>query len=423
MHGIIVGIYAMVTCLCYYLLRSEKISFKKVIWIFYFILLSIASYKFMAHIIEHIQTPKIWDFTAFYLYGKVAANGYNFYLPESYRIVFDSANLPYTNFENLVEYVVNIGFLYPPPSILYFIPLGLLPYKIAGIYWTIFNLLFLIGCIHLVYSMFFKSDKLNGLILVIILFLISLTVRSTIYFSQTNFILLFYLLLMKKYYNRNFVGVFLALAIFTKPYMIIFGLFFIITRHWKAIASFILSSVMISGFTLLIIGKTTFFSYFTNNPTQRLPNGQYTEQINQSLHAVLLRANLITIEKPYLYLIIATLILTFMLTSLIYLHRRKQDDYILMVLLLVGLMIYPGTLSHYGVLTLFIIFQFFHEKQPLGLDTYFIILIVGLFYYICSFSVFSSFCFLLFIVILLVFRPYLQINSRLLNNLTNKYKL
>ena len=79
--------------------------------------------------------------------------------------------------------------------------------------------------------------------------------------------------------------------------------------------------------------------------------------------------------------------------------RRALDDYILVFLLLVGLLIYPGTLSYYGVLLLFIIFQFFEEEGQLGFNGYVTTGIVAIFYYLSTFSTFLCICFLLSMVL------------------------
>jgi hypothetical protein len=392
-------VFTMIACLCYLILKSDKQKLKLCTWIIYSLLLIISVYLFSSVVILRIQTPEIWDFSAFYLYGKVAAGGYNFYKPENFHVVFNAINMPFTDFFGFIEEVVDVGFPYPPQTMLYFLPLGFLSYDNALICWTLFNLLFVIGSIYLIYTLFLLPDKLNGLMLVLILFLVSAQVRSTVSFSQTNFILLFFLLLMKKYSNRGFVGIILAFAIFTKPYMLIFGLFFLLIRNWKAIYYFTFSSAFLTGLTIIIIGKETFLGYFTNNATQRMPKWQFSEPINQSLHAVLLRANLISLDKPLTYLFIAMALFAVVLALVVYLLKKKNYDFIWALLLLIGLLIYPGTLSYYGTLLLFITFQFFHKEQPLALHSYLIIPVIGLFNYLNIASVFASICFLLIIVI------------------------
>jgi hypothetical protein len=388
-----------VACLCFYFLISENKPSKKNIWIVYSLLFAVALFIFIGSTIIRLNHDQVYDFTAFYLYGKVAASGHDFYVPANLHAVFNTLHLPLLDYREFDQEIVNTGFLYPPPTILLFTPLGFLSYKTALICWTIFNLLFALGSIYLIYDLFFKAHKLNGIMFVAILFFLFSPVRQTVSFSQTNFILLFLLLLMKKYSDRKFAGILLALALFTKPYMIVFVLAFILRKQWKTIIYFTMSSFILVGLTVVLFGKGPFISYIYNNPSRHLPDWVFSEGVNQSLHAVLLRANLITIDNHIVYTctLIAGLLLTAM--YLAYLLKRKLYDYIWVVLLLAGLIFYPGTLSNYGVLLLFIIFQFFDEKKPLGLNIYTNIPMICVFYYLSSVSVFSCICFLLAVII------------------------
>ena len=403
----------ILTALCFYLylLKGRNRKNKIIIWIIYSSLFAIAFYIALSEVITVIKHPRIWDFTAFYLYGKVAANGFNFYEPQSFQIVFNNLHLPFTNFEGIVGQVVNVGFPYPPPTILYFAPLGFLSFNTAVLLWTIFILLFLFGSIYIVYDQFLKEYKLNGLMLITTMFFLWPPVRETILYSQTNFIALFFLLLMYKYSDKKFSGIFLALAFFTKPYMIIFTLFFLLRKQWKTLIYFTVTTIIFTAITFFIFGKSPFISYIYNNPTKRLPNAQFSEDINQSLHAVLLRANTITMDKPQEYFYIMGCIFLLSAVYILFLLRRKLYDYIWAVLLLVALLVYPGTLSYYGVLLLFIIFQFFNTRNQLGFNMYITIPIVAIFYFLCSVSVFSCICFLLLIIIIksiIDYRPTLK---------------
>jgi hypothetical protein len=137
--------------------------------------------------------------------------------------------------------------------------------------------------------------------------------------------------------------------------MIIFALIFLLRKQWKTLIYFIMSSVILLGLTVLLFGKAPLISYIFNNPSKRLPEWVFSEGINQSMHAILLRFNLITIGNSivYIYILSGTLLLTTI--YLVYLVKRKLYDYVWVVLLLIGLLLYPGTLSYYGVLLLFIV--------------------------------------------------------------------
>lgn len=391
---------SLAACFCFYMLRDKEFSLKNIIWLIYLVTFAVAVYLFFDKVIYRINHPAVWDFTAFYLYGKVAASGSNFYVPENFHQVYHSLQLPPSFYESLATEVLDVGFPYPPPTILYFAPLGLLPFKTALVCWSILNLSFVAGCIYLSYDQFFRKYKLNGLILVASLFLLFPPVKTTVNYSQTNFILLFYLLLIKKYSDKRFSGIFLALAIFTKPYMVVFGLFLLLKKNWGAIIYCILSAVAITGFTLLLFGKAPFLSYASENPASRIPIEVFSEDLNQSLHAVLLRSGLMSVEKSSAYVYIAGVILLLTAAYLLFLMRKKLHDYILSVLLLVALLLYPGTLNFYGVLLLIIIFQFFHEKAQLGFNQYLIFFIIGIVYGLSTFYIFSCICFLLAILVL-----------------------
>jgi glycosyl transferase family 87 len=391
---------SLAACFCFYLLRGKEFNLKNIIWIAYLVLLVVAAYLFIDKIIDRINHPAIWDFTAFYVYGKVAASGANFYLPENYHQIYPSLQLPPSFYQEISLEVLNVGFPYPPATMLYFAPLALLPYKTALICWSIFNLFFVAGCIYLCYDQFFRKDKWNGLILVACLFFLFPPVKTTVSYSQTNFILLFYLLLIRKYSDKKISGIFLALALFTKPYMAVFGLFLLLKKNWGAIAYSILSAVVLSGLALLVFGKAPYVSYISENPAHRLPPETFSEGINQSLHATLLRSGVISMEESSAYVYIAAVILLLTAVYLLFLIRKKLYDYILAVLLLVALLLYPGTLNFYGVVLLIIIFQFFSEKNELGFNQYRNFFIIGIVYALSTYFLFSCVCFLLAILML-----------------------
>jgi len=386
---------AVIVCLCYYLLKDKKFNLRNILWLIYLVVFFAAAYLFISKVIYRSHHPAVWDFTSIYLFGKVAATGHNFYSPEDYRIVFNSLHLPFTDYQRLVEEVVEVGCPYPPPTILYFAPLGHLPYNSALLVWTIINFIVALACIYLIYDQFFKSDKLNGLLLVASLFFFFIQAKSTVLYSQTNFILLLYLLLMKKYSDRGAAGVFLALAMFTKPYVIIIGLFFLLTKNWKAVIYFVLSSAILCGITLALFGKEQFYSYVFDNPSQRMPSELFYQDINQSLHSVLLRSGLLTLGKSslYMYIVMGILVLTGL--YLAFLVKRKLYDYIVPVLLLVGLLLYPGTLAYYAVHLFFIFFQFFDEKKQLGFKPYLTVPIIGIVYVLCADPFFAAIIFLI----------------------------
>ena len=398
MNGLLLSFLAVVACLCFYRLKNTGKEYTKIIWIVYSLVFAASCYLFFDKVIYRFTHSEVWDFSCFYLYGKTAVAGYNFYLPESFHTVFSTLHFPYTDFMDFKESCVDIGFPYPPPTMLYFAPLGYLSFNTALTCWTIFNLLFVAGCIWLIYDLYFKQFKLNGLMLVITLIFILNPARTTIFYSQTNYIVLFLLLLTKKYSDTKYAGIFLALLIITKPYTAVFLLALIIMKNWKAVFYFIFSTLILVTITALLFGIKPFFTYIFNNPTLRLQEIVFNEITHQSLHAVLLRANIISFNHPVQYLYAAGSLLFVTGIYLWFLIKRKLYDFVWVTLLLVALMVYPGTLANYGVVVVFILFQFFNPKKELGFNMYLNILIIGFFYFINTYFFFGSACFLLLII-------------------------
>lgn len=394
-----VSFLTVIGCLFYYFLNRDEKKFKLIVQVLFASLFAFVFYMFIMRVNARINAVFVWDFSAWFLWAKVAIQDLNFYLPENLQTVYASLNLPEADYKEFVEAIVNVGFLYPPPTMFLFYLLGYLDYNTALTIWTIFVVLTLFYCIHLIQNQFFSKNILYGLLLVSTVMLLNPSVNFTVYCSQTNFIVLLFILLMQKFANHKVGGIFLALAFFTKPFLLIFGIYFLVTRKWNAIAYFIGTATILSLLSMLAFGTETFMSYFFDNPTQRLPAWTYSEDINQSLNAILLRANILHPENPHIYFIIAAILISLTGLFSIYLQKKGQEEIIWAVLLLIGLLIYPGTLSYYAATLFFVIFQFFDKEKALHLDFRLVIPIIGLLTYINSISVFACILILLFIVI------------------------
>ncbi|MGC4038464.1 MAG: glycosyltransferase family 87 protein [Chitinophagaceae bacterium] len=388
----------LLACFCYFWLREKK-PVPTIIRVGYFTLLGLAFLVFFVKVAMTITNPPQYDFTAFFIWGKAGAQGLDFYLPQSLQSVFNSTALPATDYTVFKEEIVNVGFLYPPPTMLYFAPLGFLSYKSAVICWMIINVAFATGCIYLIHDQFFKKDKLVGFIFVCILFVFLKPVLDTVSFLQTNFMVLFYLLLIHKYRESRIAGIFIVLGMFTKPFMAIFMLPFILRRKWGTVIYAALTGIVIAAITVLFFGIAPFKSYIVNSPAQRIPAWVYYEGINQSLHAVMIRLQLIPAGKSVLFLATAATIAVAAIGYIVLLIKKKLYDYVLPLVLLTGLLLYPGTLSYYAVSLLFIVFQFFDNGNRLRFNQQAAIVLVVVFYLLGIFSTFLNITLLFAVVI------------------------
>lgn len=394
----VVGLFVTVALFCYQILRDNNYKFTSLPWMIFLGLFVIVLYRFFIHLKLSYYQHTEWDFTAFYLFGKVAASGLNVYDPESFRQIFHSISLPMTVSTDFMNEIVNVGFWYPPISAILFYPLGFMSYQTAYIVWMLVNFLFFGTSIYLIFTRLFCTRRLENLVLILFLFLISTPVKSTIFFSQSNFILLFLLLLMYLNKKKTLGGIALALAVMVKPFMAVFLIYFLLQKDKRVIWSFIISLASLFAITLLILDVESVISFVVNSPAKRLPSYVLTESINQSLLAFLLRNDILAVESfktSYLYigtigiLIAASTIISFFLV------RKKINHEVWIILLSMAFLIYPATLSHYSMLLLFPIFLFIINSM-VRLKTYQSFAYIAIFFIIFSYSAFISIAFIYF---------------------------
>ncbi len=387
---------ASAACFCFYQQRREGGPSAKLYSLLSRVILSFVLVFFIAKLVERLNHPAVFDFSAFYLYGKAAVFGYDVYNPEHLGKVFSGlSDLPPLDYREFTEEIVQTGAMYPPPSMLLYAPFGAMTYPVAEKAWMVFTWLFLPLCIHQIFRIWFSDQGSKGWILVATLVLLLGASRQTVQFLQTNFITLYLLLLMKRYEHRPIAGVFLALGFLVKPYMAFFGLVFLFRKQWKALLYAAATGLAYGLITLGIWGKGIFLTYLFDNPSKRLPAWVFQEPINQSLLAVMLRWKLITLENslPYTLLLFCLLLLT--LFVLYWLNRKNRAEWHWPVVLLAALLIYPGTLSYYGVMLLFPVFLLMREGGSFEVHLLLKTILTGLVFLVAPVSLFTALVFLL----------------------------
>ncbi|MEL4457157.1 glycosyltransferase family 87 protein [Lutimonas vermicola] len=331
--------------------------------------------------------PRHWDFTCFFLYGNVAAKGMNFYNPSDYHTILTTLNIPFQLNAEFIREVIDVGCPYPPPTLLLFSILGSFSYDNALIIWTLINNLFLLGSIFLIRNLFFKRIGFESIMISTILVLTYSWTANIIFYTQILFILLFFLLLFYKYRDQPFGGVFLAVAIFVKPFAAILFMYLIIKRQDKAILFFILSCLIICSITAMAFGIDPFIEYFLNNPTLREPAWLFTEGNNQSLLAQLFRA--MPENKSFAKIIyyIASGVLVFIFGGIIYQNKNSQKMFgiFFVILLTVALIIYPSGQRNYAIvhlLSILILLKYLKklDTSALLIFLFYLVSYAGLFY-------------------------------------------
>jgi hypothetical protein len=331
-----------------------------------------------------------WDFLAFYVYGKAGADGLALYDPGSFTNILTAIQFPNSVSSAFNASIIQVGVCYPPTTMLLLTPLGYLDLSTANVVWRIFVLSFLIIDIVLIYRIFkLNESKWIQALIVVVLTMALPGSSTTVALSQTNFFLLFFILLIYKDPDNWKAGMYLAIAIVVKPIAAVWGLYFLINRKWKPIFSFTITGILLVLTTIVWFGLDNFVTFFTSPPTSRIPGEVFIETINQSMYAVFSRISLqfgmnSLFNNVNWIVLSVTVILVILACIASYKFSKKKSIGAFLVFLPLSLLIYPGCLMHYAVqlLPLFLSMIQFKDKTSLVLLTIFLIAL--------SFSSFAS---------------------------------
>ena len=368
-------------------------------------------------IFHNIAQPPEWDFLCFWLSGKVAAQGLNFYEPEHARQLAQALFTPSLDF---THEILDVGFWYPPPSIFLFLPLGWFDPQTAISLWSIFHLSLLIGCVFWLWKFFLKDAGRLGLVFSAALVLPLQGTLSTFEFSQTNFLALLMLLFFWRDRSKRWGGVWLAIGILAKPFLTAVLLYLFLRKYWRSLTTAIASLTAMSLMTVIIFGSNTFFSYFNHNNRAELPPLVYTETVNQSLLAFLLRSTQYDFShaSPFSQPLFIPLSLILMGTTawIVFKLNQANDDWALIITLLLALLIYPASLYHYSVILIIPLLVFWNNRgrSPFAIGS--VTLLISLEYVLMSqYRIFIADLILWLILagigIRLILRPSLQPTS------------
>lgn len=311
--------------------------------LFILTLLSIGKYVYL----NYEQPPK-WDFFSFWLNGKVGISGENFYNAENYQAI----QLPYEPGEELRQEIIDTAFWYPPFTMFLFLPLGLFDIGNAYLFWQTLNLLIFCACIYLLWKLFLNKYKLLGLLLVAVLLIRLEPARLTFNFSQTNFLTLLFFLLFWKNRDKAASGIWLALSVMVKPYMVFLYMYPLLIRNWRMLSTGILALMILTLLSILAFGFDVFASYL-NSPVPETPFWNYTQITNQSLLATLLRAN-DQLPMGHENLLSnpvyggVSLLMT-LITVWVTLKKDNNHDWAILSILFLALIVYPANQIFYSV--------------------------------------------------------------------------
>lgn len=318
---------------------------------------------FGRQLIADVLSPQQWDFYAFYVHGHGLANGVNIYSPEALTSFFESSvKLPNPITESFREQVLNVGCHYPPPTLLYFLPAGFFSFEVGNIVWLSILLTALGTALFLAQQTFFPNSHRFTWLFVFVLAMAFPPIQRTLMSEQTNFLMLLWTILAYRHRHTPWIGLWLALAVFTKPVMAMVGIYVLLKRNWGGILVGIGSVIALLGVSYLVIGHEIFMTYFTDNPVARVPAYQYSEAANQSLAGFLIRnTGLLPYgENPMnnsLYLSILGA-LSLMTAWVVFQLKEAKEHWGFWLCVSLALLAYPGTLHNYSTLLILPIFAF-----------------------------------------------------------------
>jgi len=334
-----------------YYSRNMVVQWKRNHAIFLALVVFIYSGYTLTIIRTNIQNPPEWDYTSFWLNGRLAVQGQNFYDPENYHREINVKNL--LTSEEFHAEIVDVAFWYPPQSILLFLPLGWFSLQSGLIFWYGLQITVLMGVIFLLWRSFLYNEGKIGLLVTAALTLMFYGTSQTIQLAQTGLLLLLLLLLYWHHSESYKGGIFLALAILVKPLAAVFLLYPLLKRQGRIITSAIGTLALLSAIVIVFFGLNTFASY---NPLSRMPAIVYTELINQSFLSTILRLTHFdfSARSPMMQpiFLIGTLILVGISAWSIYRMPPYARSWAIGLLIPLALLVYPATLTHYSVMLL-----------------------------------------------------------------------
>ena len=375
--------------------------------------------RIMLAVYKSILQPPEWDFHLYWVYGQAGARLLNPYEP---GILFQFAQ----TLNPSESFLGELYFFQFPPLIFLFLPLGFFGINTAALLWYAFLLIVLILDIILLWSIFYDQTDYKHLLLAALLTLVLASTFETLGHAQINFIVLLAFLLYWQKRESLIGGVWLGIGMMVKPILVIVLIYPILRRHWRSLLGVAVAIIVSSVITIIAFGPGMFFGYFMSNPiVLKMPNYLYTEDINQSLLATILRLTNFDFSagSPYLQpIFIITAMLFTGITSFLVFHRKDEQepysDYALALTITFALLLFPKTLTHYAVLLIVPILTIWTNRQNTSISPWYTLVFITIEFVLVSLggnfifiSILIAWLFVAGICIKLLLYPHKQIMS------------
>lgn len=296
----------------------------------------------------NLKNPRDWDFLCFWTFARVLHDGQSPYN----KPLLEQAAAPHQPSESFQQ--LNYC-LYPPTSVVLFYPLGFFELRWAMAGWYLLQFGAFAGAIGLLYEQLDPARSRLGLLATIAAATTLFGTIYTFYYAQTTPLILLAMLLAQR--APRWGGWWLGCASVVKPIGAIFWLDYLVRREWRQLAGLLAAPLLAGVIFFLLQGTQGTQTWLGRNPLpDALGRSIFVEEMNQSLLAVTHRvAGAEPAAQPLLFppFVLFASLLT--LISLVVLVRLtlSQGGGSTAYLLSLGLLIYPGTLLHYGIFLLF----------------------------------------------------------------------
>ena len=307
--------------------------------------------------------PREFDFQLYWVYGSAIHDGHSPYNVDALRQAAEPLNPG-------PDMLAELLFLQTPPSAFLYAPLGAFDVQTACILWYVIQAAVIACVVVLLSRTFLPTEGMLGVALCTTLLLSSLPARDTIWLAQTNFLILLTLLLFWRS-PTNFAGGFaLGTGILIKPILALFPIYLFLTRQWKPFFGVIAAGATLSLASIMVFGADMYFAYFLDNPiTHQMPSALYSEGINQSLLATILRTLNVEIDSGHPAIMPTFLVLALVLSAAsgwaIRHVKTSNSELPLTIVLTLSLLLFPKTLSHYSVLLIVPMLMFWSRRNSL----------------------------------------------------------
>lgn len=343
---------------------------------------------------RNVVDPPEWDLQAFWIINRVAADGRNFYdAREVHRVAapLQRGDPPLSATPVFSREVLDAGFKYPPPTMLWMAPFGHPDLRTASACWYALIAAALAGSIVLLRRIFFPAGGRLELAVVAALVLLLRATYTTFAFGQTGTLMLLCLVLFWRDRDRPRGGLWLAAGLLVKPIFAFFVAYPVLRRQWKSLGVFALVAAMLTLAALGAFGREVFTSYFASDPLRRVPNWLYTISENQSMLSAFLRlADYDFVRGSPLtfppFVAAAALVVG---VTLWLLGRRGHEAGALALAAAVpaALLVYPQSLDHYAILLLVPMLYLWTRREALRLSAWFVVIALSVTYALVRYDV------------------------------------